>query len=241
MPVDRGPYRDAPGPITGAPLVLSDGRWAVQFEVNKHYHDPTPWQHVSGLTFTSDCARSWSGTSNVHTDPARRIFCWDQRLSLLPDGSILGLFWTFDRQTSQYLNIHGRMSRDGGKTWGDLWDTGVPGQPARAAVLSDGRLVMAYVDRTSVPIIKARMSSDSGRTWPAESELDVHSRVRQTQTWAKETMQDAWAEMSAFSIGLPDAVSLPGGDVLLVYYSGDHPDATDIRWARIDARAHHSK
>ena len=46
-------------------------------------------------------------------------------------------------------------------------------------------------------------------------------------------MQDAWAEMSAFSIGLPDAVALPDGDVLTVYYSGDHPDQTDVLWSRL--------
>jgi hypothetical protein len=208
----------------------------VQFEVNKHFDDPAPWQHVSALTFTSDGGRTWHGTSDVHTDPARRIICWDQRLAVLSDGSILGLFWTFDRQKNDYLNIHARQSRDGGRTWGELWDTGVPGQPARPAALPDGRIVMVYVDRTSTPVIKARCSSDRGRTWPADTELVVHRRFEQSQTWAKKSMHDAWSEMAAFSIGLPDATPLPGGDVLVTYYSGDHPDYTDLRWARIGTK-----
>jgi hypothetical protein len=231
--VDCGLYRNVPTPITGPVLVFSAERWAVQFEVNKHHNDPVPWQHVSAIAFTSDAGRTWSGTSDVHTDPARRIICWDQRLALLPDGSILALFWTFDRQKNDYLNIHARQSHDGGQTWGELWDTGVPGQPARPAALSDGRLVMVYVDRTSIPVIKARCSTDNGKTWPSDTELVIHSRLAQSQIWTKESMQDAWAEMAAFSIGLPDATPLPGGDILVVYYSGVHPDQTDIRWARI--------
>jgi hypothetical protein len=246
--VHTGQYDDVPTPITGSPLVLPNGTWAVPFEVNKHYRDERPWQHVSALAFTPDRGRTWSAdAAEVHTDPDRRIFCWDQRLSVLPDGSILGMFWTFDRGTDQYLNVHARRSTDGGRSWGELWDTGVAGQPARVVALGDGRLLMTYVDRTGAPAIKCRTSRDGGRTWPAESELLVHTRQRvRSQTWDKRSMQDAWAEMSAFSLGIPDAVALApataggggggaGNEALLVFYSGDHPDLTDIRWARVRA------
>jgi len=48
-------------------------------------------------------------------------------------------------------------------------------------------------------------------------------------------MQDAWAEMGAFSIGLPATAPLPNGDVLVVYYAGPLTDLTDVRWARVRA------
>jgi hypothetical protein len=235
MPVDCGPYRHVPTPITGPLLSLPSGGWAVQFEVNKNYDDVAPWQHVSALAFSPDQGRRWSDTSVVHTDPQRRIVCWDQRMTCLPDSSIFALFWTFDRATDRYLNIHARTSADGGRNWGELWDTGVPGQPARAVALPDGRLLMTYVDRTAAPTIKCRTSADGGRTWPAETERVIHDRALHTQTRVKRSMQDAWSEMSAFSIGLPDAVELPGGDVLVTYYSGDQADLTDVRWARLRA------
>jgi hypothetical protein len=111
----------------------------------------------------------------------------------------------------------------------------VPGQPARPAALPDGQIVMVYVDRTSSPVIRARCSSDGGRTWPSDTELVVHRQFEHSQNWTKHSMQDAWAEMAAFSVGLPDATVLPGGDVLVVYYCGDHPDYTDVHWARIAA------
>jgi hypothetical protein len=234
--VHTGAYNDVPTPITGSPLVLPEGTWAVPFEVNKHHGDERPWQHVSALAFTRDRGKTWPAVTDVHTDPDRRIFCWDQRLSSLPDGSILGVFWTFDRGTDQYLNVHARRSTDGGRSWGELWDTGVAGQPARVAPMKDGRLLLTYVDRTDAPSIMCRTSRDGGRTWPAETALLVHRRERTaSQTWDKRSMQDAWAEMSAFSVGIPDAVTLPGNgdEVLVVFYSGDRPDLTDVRWARV--------
>ena len=232
-PVDCGDFRDVPTPITGPALVLPDGRWAAQFEVNKHYEDPTPWKHSSALTFSSDNGRTWKQTAVTHSDPKRRVFCWDQRIAVMPDGSLLDLFWTFDRQTAAYLNIHASASGDNGGTWSDVWDTGVPGQPARPVGLGDGSISMIYVDRTAAPVIKARISSDRGKTWPAATEMLLFAPTLSSQTWKKGTMQDAWTEMSAFSLGLPDAVALPGGDMLGVFYSGPQPHETSIHWMRL--------
>ena len=156
--------------------MLPNGTWAVPFEVNKHYEEKDPWRHVSALAFTRDRGQTWSAVVDIHTDPDRRIFCWDQRLTLLADHSIFGVFWTFDRGMDQYLNVHARRSTDGGRAWGELWDTGVAGQPARVVALSDGRLLMTYVDRTAAPAIMCRTSRDGGRTWPAETQLLVHRR-----------------------------------------------------------------
>jgi hypothetical protein len=234
--IARGRYDAQPTPATGAILLLASEEWAAPFEVNKHYDDPAPWQHASCLTFSSDKGATWKEQAIVHADPARRMFCWDQRIAVLPRGELLALFWTFDRETSTYLNIHARRSSDSGRTWGPLVDVGVPGQPARPVGLSDGRVVMVYVDRAAEPRIKARCSQDGGRSWPADSELLIHQRAAlRSETWDKRSMQDAWAEMNEFSIGLPDAVRLPNDDVLTVYYSGDRPDLTDVLWSRIRA------
>jgi len=46
-------------------------------------------------------------------------------------------------------------------------------------------------------------------------------------------MQDAWAEMAKFSIGLPSTAFLQNGDILVVYYAGPETDQTDIHWARV--------
>ena len=155
-----------------------------------------------------------------------------QRPRVLPDGRIFDLFWTYDNAAAVYLNIHARESRDGGRTWLPLWDTGVPGQPAPVVPLPDGRLVMVHVDRTGAPAIRCRVSRDQGRTWPAESGLTLYESALPSQTVRKDGMVDAGAEMGKFSVGLPATAALPDGDFLTVYYAGPSTDCTSVQWAR---------
>lgn len=228
--MDTSPF-NVPTPLTGPILKLPNGELACQFELNKHYDDPAPWRHASVLMFSSDGGRTWPRHSVVTQDPHNRVFYWDQRPTVLDDGRILDLFWTFDRVDAVYLNIHARESLDGGHTWSELWDTGVPGQPGPAFPLADGTLAMPYVDRTAAPLIKVRRSTDRGRSWPEDGELVIHEAGGPSQTEAKSSMQDAWSEMSKFSVGLPNAAPLPEGGALIVYYAGAETDVTSIHWA----------
>lgn len=228
--MDTSPFR-VPTPLTGPLVTLANGELVCQFELNKHYDDPTPWRHASILMFSQDGGETWPRFAVVTQDPDNRFFYWDQRLAVLRDGRILDVFWTFDRQEAVYLNIHARESTDGGRTWGELWDTGVPGQPGPVFPLGDGTIAMPYVDRTGPSAIKVRRSADGGRTWPDTGELVVYASGGPSQTEAKASMQDAWAEMARFSVGLPSVAPLPGGGALLVYYAGSKTDVTAIQWA----------
>jgi len=230
--LDTSPFA-VPTPITGPMLRLPSGEWALQFETNKPYFDTSVWRHQSVLMVSADEGRTWPEFAVVAADPEARVFYWDQRPGVLADGSILDLFWTFDRETAVYRNVHARSSTDNGRTWSALWDTGVPGQPAPPVSLGDGRVVMPYVDRRWTPIIKLRVSPDGGRTWPESTESVLDDRPGQSQAGGKASMQDAWTEMAAFSVGLPTTVGLPDGDVLVVYYAGPKPDHTGIHWVRL--------
>ncbi|MBP8953817.1 MAG: exo-alpha-sialidase [Armatimonadetes bacterium] len=231
--IDTDPFH-IPTPPTGPVLVLPDGSWACQFELNKPYLDPEPWRHASVLLFSPDQGCTWPEHVLTSKDPANRIFYWDQRPAVLGSGRMLDLFWTYDTADCAYLNIHARESLDLGRTWSEMWDTGVPGQPAQPLLLDDGRLLMVYVDRTGAPAIKARLSSDGGQTWPETTEL-LLCEAKPRDDRRKQSMQDAWDEMTAFALGLPATAKLPEGDALVVYYSGPEPDDTDIKWLRLRA------
>jgi len=228
--MDTTPF-NMPTPITGPVLLLPDGERVCQFETNKPYYDESKWIHSSVLMFSRDGGRIWPRHSVVTRDP--RIFYWDQRPHVLPDGRILDLFWTYDNPAAVYLNIHARESRDGGRTWSELWDTGVPGQPAPAVPLPGGPLAMVHVDRTGAPAIRCRVSTDGGRTWPMESSLTLYESVLPSQTVRKDGMADAWSEMGKFSVGLPATAALPNGDFLVVYYAGPSTDCTSVEWVRV--------
>lgn len=232
--MDTSPF-NVPTPLTGPVLVLPNGEWACQFELNKHYYDTAVWRHSSLMMFSRDEGKSWPEHAIVSNDPENRVFYWDQRPGVLADGSILDVFWTYDNQAAVYLNIHARRSADNGRTWSEIWDTHVPGQPAPPVSLRDGRIAMVYVDRTGSPAIKLRVSDDGGRTWPPSSETILYQAALSTQTERKGSMQDAWAEMAKFSVGLPATAMLADGDLLVVYYAGPETDHTSIEWVRLRA------
>jgi hypothetical protein len=188
--IDTSPFK-VPTPITGPLLRLHNGELACQFELNKSYRDPSVWRHSSVLLFSKDGGRSWPEHAITSNDPTNRLFYWDQRPGVLCDGRILDMFWTYDNQQATYLNIHGRLSLDHGRTWSPFWDTQVPGQPAPPVELPDGRLGLVYADRTSAPAIKMRTSHDGGRSWPEIGEILLHAAPMQSQTTAKRGMNDA--------------------------------------------------
>jgi hypothetical protein len=230
--IDSSPL-NVPLAVTGPVLVLDNGDWACQFELNKHYYDTSVWRHSSVLMFSKDQGKTWPEYTIASNDPENRVFYWDQRPGVLADGTILDTFWSYDNVAAKYLNIHARESRDNGRTFSEMWDTGLPDQPAPPVSLPDGRIALVYVDRTATPVIKVRTSSDGGRTWPASTELILQEANSASQTWDKGKMQDAWAEMGKFSLGLPATALMPNADVLVVYYSGPQTDHTSVLWVRL--------
>ena len=230
--MDTTPY-NCPTPPTGPALLLSDGRLASHFELNKHYYDTTEWRHSSVMMFSSDGGKTWPEHVATSNDPDNRFFYWDQRPGVLADGTLLDTFWTYDNKDGVYLNIHARESKDNGRTWSELWDTGLPDQPAPPVSTPDGGIALVYMDRRGEPIVKMRKSTDGGRTWPDETEIVLYQKSLNSQTWNKGSMQDAWAEMGKFSVGLPATARLPDGDILTLYYAGPETDRTDVQWVRV--------
>lgn len=237
--VDPACYRDMARPSTGPMLIMPDGRWACQFELNKRYNMPGEWVHKPVLAFSDDEGRTWPDCVLPASDETNRLFHWDQRPSVFAgDGKMLNVYWMFDREASKYVNMHASESTDGGRTWSDTWDIGVPGQPAPPQRLSNGDIVLVYVDRTAEPTITARLSRDGGRTFDADSTLAIHRRSdvgRQETPENKQKMGDAWDEMYEYSVGLPDTHMLPGDRVLVTWYTGPNAKQTDIAFAVLDA------
>lgn len=230
--MDTSPF-NVPTAVTGPTLLLPNGEFACQFELNKHYYDTSVWRHSSVFMFSKDGGKTWPEWTITSNDPENRIFYWDQRPGILKDGKIFDVFWTYDNKKAIFLNIHARESLNNGRVWSEMWDTGIPGQPAPPVSLPDGRVAMVYVDRTGSPAIKMRVSRDNGRAWRDETELIIYALKLGSQTVKKESMQDAWAEIAKYSVGLPFTALLHNGDILVVFYTGPENDVTDIHWARI--------
>ena len=211
-------------PLTPLPLMeLAGGRLALSVETNKPYLDASRWYQRVVYLYSEDQGRSWSAPHTVSQDPTGRMFNWDQRAGVAPDGRIVTFTWYFDSQTGTYLNIQRRISRDQGRIWTDPEDLGFPDQAAHARH-------PARRQKRCWPGWTGSAPNPSGPAWPPpstapsppESEVLIydHAAVLRSQPSAGETMADTLGVMSHWTYGLPYATVLSNGEVLLVYYAG---------------------
>ncbi len=229
MPAEIGPPS-----LTGPILKLANGALALSIETNKHYHDAGPWRQKVVFFHSHDQGRTWGAPVVAGEDPSGRIFNWDLRCAVAPDGCVITFAWTYDSHTGQYLNIHRRISRDHGHTWSAPQDLGFADQASRPAVLPDGRVVLAYVDRFGSRSIRARLAPASDAPFSAQHEvvLYTHGTSPAHTSAGEESTGALLAEMGLWTFGLPYAEALPNGDVLVVYYAGTER-AMDLHWVRL--------
>ena len=147
-------------------------------------------------------------------------------------GLLEDFVWTFDRRTNNYRNIGRIESRDSGGTWGELADTGLPGQAGNAVMLPDGRLALVYIDRTGAPTVRLALSRDRGGTWEEDWALYVHGTQRAEHR--KTAYGEAWTEMGKFTAGHPFVTRLSSGRLLVIHYAGPETDRTDLMLTWID-------
>lgn len=231
LPLPRG---FGPPSLTSPVLRLADGRLAVSIETNKDYEDTSRWLQRVVYCYSNDQGKTWGAPVTVCQDPTARIFNWDQRAGVAPDGTLVTFTWTYDRDETRYLNIHRRLSRDGGGTWTAPEDLGFTDQASCPAILPDGRIVLAWVDRFHSRSIRARLAAWCDAPFLPETEVilyELASGNAQNSSQAANT-GDLLAEMGIWNFGLPYAEALPGGEVLVVYYEGI---ATSMKvcWARL--------
>lgn len=225
MPAEIGPAS-----LTNPLLSLRDGSLAMSIETNKHYMDSSRWYQKVVFFHSGDWGKSWGDPVVAGQDPTGRIFNWDLRACVAADGPIATFAWTYDTETASYRNIHRRISRDHGYTWSTPEDLAIADQAGPPAVLPDGRVVMAWVDRFGSHSIRARIAAAVDAPFEPASEVVIYTHGSEAKR--DDNTGDLLAEMGAWSFGLPAATALPDGDVLVVYYAGDD-GAMDIRWARL--------
>ncbi len=226
MPDDIGPPS-----LTSPVMKLGDGTLAISIETNKHYHDAGKWMQRVVFLHSCDRGASWSAPVVAAQDPDARIYNWDMRCGVAPDGRIASFAWTYDTKTARYLNLHRRISRDTGHSWSPPEDLCIADQAGPPAMLADGRMVLAWVDRFASQSIRARLAPAIDAPFDPASEVTIYSHATAKNDATGDT-GELLGEMALWSFGLPYACALPDGDVLVAYYAGN-ADAMSLYLARL--------
>jgi hypothetical protein len=223
------PEEVGPPSLTCPIMKLPDGALAMSIETNKTYLDRSQWYQRVVYFRSSDGGRTWGGPFVSGFDRTGRVFNWDQRAAVAPDGRIVAYTWVYDTETRSYRNVHRRISADGGQTWGPHLDMGVTDQPARPAIFPDGRVVFAWVDRFRTHSIRARLASSIDGALDPRSEVVVYEHGTKRKDDA-----DPGGALGGpvWTYGLPFVEALPDGSALVVYYAGSETEMS-VHWARL--------
>lgn len=225
------PEELGPPSLTNPLIKLPDGRLVMNIETNKHFYDDSKWYQRVVCLHSSDLGQTWGEPINAGYDPSGRIFNWDQRAGMTADGTLVTFSWTYDTETQKYLNIHRRISQDGGLTWSEAEDIGMTDQAAHPAILPDGRIVLAWVDRFQSQSIRARVAANAEAAFDPTSEVLIYAHQANEKTQNDDTGA-LLEEMSLWSFGLPYAEVLADGDVMVLYYAGNN-QTMNIHYARL--------
>ena len=205
----------------------------IPVETNKPYQNSSKWYQKVVLLHSTDLGQSWSRPITAGQDPTGRIYNWDQRAGVAPDGRIVTFLWTYDSEAKTYLNIHRRISSDGGRAWSEARDLGFTDQASHPAILDDGRVVLAWVDRFKATSIRARLAQSIESPFDPATEVVLYTHATgAAQSSSDTTTSDMLADMLLWTFGLPYAEVLPDGDVIVLYYAGT-AETMDIHWARL--------
>jgi hypothetical protein len=228
-----GPQRVVPAPLTSLTnpiLRFADGTLALSLETNIGYEEAGPWHLRVVYLYSRDRGETWSAPVTVAEDPAHRVFYWDQRAGVAPDGTLVTFSWTYEGETNTYRNVQRNLSTDQGRSWRGFEDLGFTDQPSRPAILPDGRVVVAWVDRFETASIRARSSARPDAPFPKKTEVVLYEHEREERLAADATK--LVRQIVHWSYGLPFAETLPNGEVMVVYYAGTET-CMDCRWARL--------
>ena len=225
------PKEIGPPSLTNPIMKLPDGKLLMSIENNKNYLDVSKWKQKAFFLSSTDNGKTWSPPFLVAGDDKGIIFNWDLRSAVDKEGRISSFAWTYDSLEENFLNIHQRISKDGGLTWSLPKDLKFADQASHPAFLKDGRIVLAWVDRFQTQTIKVRLAKNLYSDFDPSSEITIFKQ-NILEGNKDNNLGELLVDMGIWNFGLPFADVLPSGKVLIFYYAGDL-NQMNLCWCRL--------
>jgi hypothetical protein len=208
-------------------VTLADGDILCSLETFKHFDEPGPWRYRVDVIRSHDGGRTWGESAPAHMSDAegdpRELMCWDPRMALLPDGTLIQYYYAFLNRTGGEERVHVGWSRDGGRTWALPCATSLEGQATFPIALTDELVIGLCQRRKGVQGIVAVVSADGGRSFVAGSETKVYEHIAASAPGFSPGKDPVgyMNEMIHFTFGHPTGVSIGKERALAVWYAGN--------------------
>ena len=209
--------------IGSRPFLLPNGNLFVPVEATGEHG-----QQIVLATISSDGGQTFQPVITCAEDKAGTFSYGDPRCTLLPDGRIVMLIWTFLNATEETIAVHRCVSMDKGRSWSPPVSTHVQSQIMTPLALDSNRLIAVSNVRTTPAGIRLWFSSDAGETWNTHSPIQMWDAQDEKMKGTLLTVEDKpfksaseeiWNALPCFTFGTPDLVLLENNTILLTYYA----------------------
>ncbi len=205
--------------LSGPTLRLPAKGWLLPVENYAPERKGGPSVHSAHALLTGD-GRGIDRVLTVARHAEDRLYYWDQRQALCPDGQqLVSLFWTYDRKRDQDVDIHISGANLQSMSWRTPIGTGIRGQIAAPIPLPDNRLLVFYVCRELPGSLRLVTSPDGGRTWNRGNELVVYRHRGDRHGGQPQDYTEAW-EQNKVPIYPPSVIGCFAGRRRILY---EHP------------------
>lgn len=153
----------------------------------------------------------------------------DSKYTVLPNGHIIMLTWTWVYATEQTQAVHRCVSTDNGRTWSTPVSTNVISQIMAPLALDSSRLIAASnVRDLPAPGIYLWFSTDAGKTWALDAPVQMWDSTEEKMKGIplngkhvslENTSEGIWDSLPTFTFGMPDLLRLEENLFLLIYYA----------------------
>ena len=160
--------------------------------------------------------------------------CWDPRMALLADGTLIQYYYAFLNRTGGEERVHVGWSIDGGRTWALPRPTSLEGQATFPIALTNELVIGLCQRRTEPQSMVAVISVDGGRTFVPGTETAVYEHVATSASGFSQGNYpvEYMNEMIHFTFGHPTGVSMGHDRAPAVWYSGNE-ERTGIYGAHV--------
>jgi hypothetical protein len=210
--------------VGSRPFLLPNGDLFVPLEATGSHG-----QQFTLGTISDDGGKTFSPVIITAEDKTGKLSYGDPKFTILPDGRILMLLWTFITAIEETIEVRCCISSDNGHTWTTPVSIGVLSQ-IMTPLLLDSHTVLAVGNvRTSPAGIRLWVSHNNGISWDIENSIQMwdvqEAKMKgsllkgELNKFAENSSEMLWKALPGYTFGTPDLVLMKDNTILLTYYA----------------------
>ena len=209
-------------------LCIDKDRWLAPCAIWPDWQGKNPFDNCSIAFISDDGGKTFPRWTKVIDDWENNTASWEQKVTALSDGRLLGVCWAYDYVHKKNLKNRYTLSNNRGDSFSQFRETPLQGETCSILGLEDNKVVCVY-RRMDKPGLWCHLAKIENDTWIPITDTPLWG----THVLAHDTQSDSMLEqMSSLRFGFPNLIRLANGDIFVVFWCVEDC-VSNIRWFRL--------